>query len=102
MDTASSQPTISMMKLRSQPGSVIDEVFYKNESFIIERSGQPRAVLVPLQQYNEMKRIKALEKERFFELVDKTRARNKDIDPKVIQKTIDEAVAEVRNISSKK
>ena len=39
---------LSMMELRSAPGEVLDRVAQNQESFIVERSGQQMACLVPL------------------------------------------------------
>lgn len=40
--------TLSMMDLRSTPGEVLDRVARDGEVFVIERSGQPKACLVPV------------------------------------------------------
>lgn len=39
---------LKMMELRSSPGEVLDRVARDGEVFVIERSGQPRACLVPI------------------------------------------------------
>jgi len=44
----------------------------------------------------ERKRIKEKAKKRFFELVDKNWEKNKDIDPKKVERIVNEAVEEVR------
>ena len=50
--------TVSAVQARKQFGELLDKAFYRNESFVVERSGEPRAVIVPLQEYSEMKRMK--------------------------------------------
>jgi len=40
--------TLKMMELRSSPGEVLDRVARDGEVFVIERSGQPKACLVPV------------------------------------------------------
>lgn len=40
--------TLSMMDLRSTPGEVLDRVARDGDVFVIERSGQPKACLVPV------------------------------------------------------
>lgn len=42
---------LSMMKLRSSPGEILDRVHKQGEAFIIERSGQPKACLVPISHF---------------------------------------------------
>lgn len=39
---------LSMMDLRSRPGEVLDEVSRDGRAFVIERSGQQKACLVPI------------------------------------------------------
>ncbi|MBI2103896.1 type II toxin-antitoxin system Phd/YefM family antitoxin [Candidatus Woesebacteria bacterium] len=51
MKISAGTPSISAMELRSNPGSFLDKVDYLKESFIIERAGRPKAVLVPLFLY---------------------------------------------------
>lgn len=92
--------TISAVQARKQFGRLLDKTFYRGESFVVERSGEPRAVIVPLQEYNEMKRRQNDAKNRLFEMIDKTRERNKNVDPKEIQTAIDTAVEDVRKESS--
>ena len=50
--------SISAMDLRKEPGRFLDRVSYRGESFLIERAGEPKAVLVPVRDYREMKRLK--------------------------------------------
>ena len=40
--------TLNMMQLRSSPGEVLDRVARDGDVFVIERSGEPRACLVPV------------------------------------------------------
>jgi len=40
--------SLKMMELRAQPGEVLDRVARDGEAFIIERSGHPKACLVPV------------------------------------------------------
>src|ERR1035438_9539772 len=40
--------TLSMMELRNSPGDILDRVYKKGEAFIVERSGQHKACLVPV------------------------------------------------------
>ncbi|MBI2556890.1 MAG: type II toxin-antitoxin system Phd/YefM family antitoxin, partial [Planctomycetes bacterium] len=40
--------TLTMMKLRSSPGEILDRVHEGGEAFIIERNGRQKACLVPV------------------------------------------------------
>lgn len=42
---------LSMMELRSSPGDILDRVHKSGEAFIIERSGQQMACLVPVSHF---------------------------------------------------
>ena len=42
---------LSMTELRTRPGEILDRVAEKGEAFIIERSGQRKACLVPLSAF---------------------------------------------------
>ena len=43
--------SLSMMELRRSPGDVLDRVYKNGEAFIIERSGQQKACLVPISHF---------------------------------------------------
>ncbi len=39
------------MDFRANPGTILDRVDYRKESFLIERAGKPKAVLIPVSLY---------------------------------------------------
>lgn len=86
-------PSISAMELRSNPGSLLDRVDYLKESFIIERAGKPKAVLVPLSLYRvvEEARSALFSSNRQIRKVFAKEPREK------IQKEIEKSIREVRN-----
>lgn len=96
MTTTTNKNTVSMMELRNQPGTVLDRVFYRNESFIVEKSGEARAAIVPVREYQELQRRKRQARERFFALSDEIKKRTNQYDPQEVQAAIDEAVEAVR------
>ena len=96
MPIITKQNTVDMMDLRSQPGTVVDNVFYRNQSVVIRRNGKARAVIVPLREYADMQRSKQAAKARLFTMTDGTRKRTANDDPEAIQAAIDEAVKRVR------
>lgn len=83
---------IPMMKFRSEPGSVFDRVFYRKETFIIEKSGEPRAVIVPMREYKDMQRRKREAKTRLFAAIGTLQTQGNQYDPVEVQGAIDEAV----------
>lgn len=88
-------PSISAMELRSNPGTVLDRVDYKNESLIIERAGKPKAAIIPINQYNELQRIRQESRDRLFQMIKKIQKRTSKYDPKKIQAAIDKATSQV-------
>jgi len=40
--------TITASQLRKSPGQFLDRVFYRGESFVVERAGKPMAVIGPI------------------------------------------------------
>jgi len=42
--------TITASELRKSPGQFLDRVFYRGESFVVERAGKPMALIGPVSQ----------------------------------------------------
>jgi prevent-host-death family protein len=45
--------TINALKARQNLGQLLEEVFYQEAQFIIERAGKPMAAVVPVSQFEE-------------------------------------------------
>lgn len=90
--------TVNTTDLRKEPGRFLDRVFYRNERFIVKSGNEPRAVIVPLADYEAMERLKVQARERFFALTDEVRKRVEQagMTDEELQAQIDEAIAEVR------
>lgn len=84
------------MELRNQPGTLLDRVFYRGESFVVEKAGEARAVIVPIREYKDMVRRKQAARERFWEMTQELRKRLEPYEPEEIQAAIDEAIEAVR------
>ena len=48
--------TVSAVRARQQLGRILDEVSLKGSSIIIEHRGKPKAVLIPVGEYEAMQR----------------------------------------------
>lgn len=88
--------TITAMQLRRTSGKLLDRVFYKGERFVIEKAGEPRAAIVPLREFEEMKRLKAEAKKRLFAMTDEIRQAFANEDKEEIEREIKNAIREVR------
>lgn len=90
-------PSISAMELRSQPGTILDRVFYRRESIIIKRSGKPRAAIVPLIEFEQMKRARADAKKRLFAEIERMRKAFAKEKPEKVKRLIEEAIKATRS-----
>ena len=86
------EKTTNSSTLRSKLSQVLDEVQFKQDSYVIERKGRPVAAIVPLTVYENWKRSR----ERFFETVKRIQEANEDIDPDEVMQDILEAQRAVR------
>ena len=89
-------PSISMMDLRSQPGTFLDRVFYRNESIVIERAGEPKAVIIPLREYRDFQRRKQEARMRFWAITEEIRQRLAAHDPQEVEAAFAEALEAAR------
>ncbi len=87
---------ISAMKARQNLGQIMNEVSLKEDEYIVERAGKPLIAIIPIETYLKMKKEQEEAKERFFRFVEETRERTKDIDPKILEQEIEEAVQAVK------
>ena len=91
---------IPAIEARKRFGELLDKTFYRGESFIVERAGEPKAAIVPVREYEELQRRKKIARERFWEMTETLRKRTSQYDPKEIQAAIDEAIEAVRHSKS--
>lgn len=84
--------TVSAMEARRRLGELLEGVYYRGDEVVIERAGKVMGVVVPVDEYQRMNAAR----ERVMELVRKNWERNKDVPYEEIQRTVAEAMAEVR------
>lgn len=58
--------TVSAIKARQNLGQVMNEVFLKDDEYIVERSGKPLVAIIPIEKYLNMKN----NRKEFFRLYD--------------------------------
>lgn len=83
---------INALKARQNLGQLLEEVYYKNDQYVIERAGRPMAAVVPVWQL-EQRRERG---NRFFEAVQEVWRRNRSVKPETISREVEVAVRAVR------
>jgi prevent-host-death family protein len=87
------EKTIAAYEARRKFGQLIEEAFYRNDSFVIERSGRPMAVIVPVDAYERWKR---LAKERTFAMLEEVWQRTQNVPDEVLEQEIAQALQTLR------
>ncbi len=83
---------INALKARKNLGQLLEEVYYKDNQYVIERAGRPMAAVVPVWQLEGWRK----RRERLFGMVEEVWKKNKKEKPEVIEREIQEAVRAVR------
>jgi prevent-host-death family protein len=89
--------TINAMDLRREAGTLLDRADYRRESFVIERAGKPKAVLVPYTEFKQLQRIRQEARTRYFESVEELQDKFSDLSSENLEKLIEEAVQNSRS-----
>ena len=55
---------ITAIKVRQNLGQVMNEVALKEDEYIVERAGKPMVAIIPIEEYQRMKK----EKDEFFQM----------------------------------
>ena len=84
--------TLTALKARQNLGQILEEVYYRDGQYIIERAGKPMAAVVPLWQLQKREEGR----DRLFKMMDQVHKRNAGVDPAVIEREVAEAVRAVR------
>ena len=89
---------ISAIKVIQNLGQVMNEVALKEDEYIVERAGKPLIAIIPIEEYQRMKK----EKDEFFQMFEEVQ---KDVRPgseKAIDIEIEAAVKSSRKGKAKK
>jgi prevent-host-death family protein len=83
---------INALKARKNLDQLLEEVYYKDNQYVIERAGRPMAAVVPVWQLEGWGK----RRERLFGMVEEVWKKNKKEKPEVIEREVQEAVRAVR------
>lgn len=76
--------TVNAVRARNNLGRILEEVCYRGDQYVIERSGKAMAAVVPVEQYEQWRK----ERETFFRLADEIRQGNRTAKPEKIERDI--------------
>jgi len=86
------QKKITAIKARQNLGELLEEVYYKNDHFIITRREKAMAVVIPVEEYERILRQRAQD----FRVLDEIWAANKGVSSKAVARDVAAAIREVR------
>lgn len=84
--------TVNAVKARQNLGQLMNEVYLKNDQYIIERDGKPMVALVHLKHLERWLK----QKERDFKVFEKIRKENKKVKLKEVEKDVNLAIKAIR------
>lgn len=87
------EKTIGVTKARNEFRSIVDEVQYGGDKYVIERHGKPAVAVVPIEVYESWKR----QRTRLFELITEVQNANPDADPEEVMADVLAAQQAVRS-----
>lgn len=86
------EKTINVTKAREELRTIVDEVQYRGDKYVISRHGKPAVAIVPMHIYEKWKNSQ----DRIFEIIDEIHAANPDVDPDEVMRDVLEAQQAVR------
>lgn len=86
------EKSIGVTKARDQFRSIVDEVQYRGDKYVISRHGKPAVAIVPVEIYENWKK----QRMRLLELIHEVQAANPDADPEEVMQDVLEAQQAIR------
>jgi prevent-host-death family protein len=86
---------LGISEARKQFATIIDQVKFKGENYVIIRRGEPAAAVVPIEVYERWKE----ERQQLFETIRSVQAVNVGADPQEVMEAVLEAQQAVRQSS---
>ncbi len=87
------EKTIGAFEARRNLGKLIEEAFYKKDSFIIERSGRAMAVIVSIEDYQKWQRVA---KEQALSMIEAAQKRNEQVPASELERDVRESLKTLR------
>ena len=86
--------TVNAIKARQNLGELLEEVFYKNDHFLITRKDKAMAVMISVEDYERFLK----QREEDFSILDELRA----VTPKKLQDVEQDVAAAIKRVRSRK
>ena len=83
---------VSAMEARQRLGELLDQVFYKDDQFIIKRADKPMAAVISMRAYELYRK----QREKDFEVLDRITSEVGEVSEEEAEREINGAIAEVR------
>ncbi len=83
---------IGVTKARDELRTIVDEVQYRGDKYVINRHGKPAVAVVPVQIYENWKK----QRQRLFALINEVQAANPDADADEVMQDVLEAQQAIR------
>ena len=83
---------VTAMKARKNLGEILEEVFYKQTSFVIKRGKKPMAVVLPLKEYEAYRR----QRDEDFQVYDEIREQSEPYGAAEVDDDVQKAIEAVR------
>jgi len=83
---------LTALKIRGNLGEILEQVYYKGTEYIIKRGKKPMAALIPLDEFESLKK----QREADMKVFDRIREKGKKFSAKEIEKDVDNAVKNIR------
>lgn len=90
--------TLTALKARQNLGEILEEVYYRNGQYIIERAGKPMAAVVPVWQL----RTREQHRERLIGMMNELWKKIPKVSPEIVEQEVAEAVRAVRAKAARK
>lgn len=86
------EKSIGVTKARDQIRSIVDEVQYRGDKYVINRHGKPAVAVVPVEIYENWKK----QRMRLLTLIQEVQDANPDADPEEVMQDVLDAQQAVR------
>lgn len=86
------EKTINVTQAREELRTIVDDVQFRGDKYVINRHGKPAAAVVPMHIYEKLKE----NRDELIAIMERVHAQNPDVDPDEVMRDVLEAQQAVR------